>query len=586
MTAWRALDPNVLIPQGLTAAVTALGDVLTTSLGTVKNPLDASASLGLPSLDDPVTAVVNGILATLTDILRGGRLHMLAVPIAKTIPGKAPPPLPNTIQDLESMLAVRLGPTSSAANLAYSDMIGGAGGNAGFYQTFATAINNAQDPNRPQYIKPTDAVFMAVLLVGAPRFSAVVSAATTLNQLTQPIGDNDLTARVVPVPQNLSAKVVGAAAPTGMGVRLSWDAPPPANTPRYFPGIALQVKRYAVIRTTDRKATQATSVLGLFNTAALTVGLTAGAHKVLQIGSGQNTTYVDTDAPHDPKVPVYYFVAWECTLTEQDQQTTLPFNRLSNLAKVAITAPPTPPANIGTSWKATPSALAAFPLFNSATLRLVEESRVLLQNKTSATSRINAAVALTQTSAQRLGARSADLIADVQRLATVLAAPIPRLYATQMSSKQGGNGYLLAELATRLGDTTDTTRPPFDNGEYVCGICFVAGAPRLADLANISAFFSALFGAPTPSNPILGVLDALDTLVTQAENAVFQPNMTVFPPGTDLTPINPATGIPTAASLPVTAADGSAVTSASAANPNAGDTNNTPRTALCSPKPH
>jgi hypothetical protein len=580
MTAWLTIDPNGLIPRKLSNAVSALGDVLSASTALAKNPLDGFASLQTSGVTDPVTAVVNGILDTLSDILRGGRLHMLAIPIAKTIPGKSPPPLPATLQDLETRLAVRLGPTTTSANLAYADMIAGTGGNAGFYQTFATSMNDPQDPNRPQYVGQSDAVFMTVLLVGAPRLAAIIAAATTLNMLTRPIGDNDLTARVVPVPQNLSAKIVGTSAGVGVGVTLEWDAPLAENAPRYFPGVSIRVQRYAVIRTTDRKASQATAVLDLFNTATLTEGLTFGQNKVLKIGTGKNTTYLDTSTSSD-KAPVYYFVAWECVVTEQAQDKTLAFNRLSNVAKVTVVAPPPRATGRTASWKATPSALDAFPGMRDATQRLVEQSRILLKTKLSPLKRINAAVTLSQVSAKRLNARSADLIADVQRLAAALATPIPRIYITQMTSSKGGNGFLLAELASRLGDTTDTSRPPFDNGEYVCGVCFVAGAPRIADLSKVISFFAALFGAPTPSNPLLGILDSIDTLVTQAEIAVFQPNMTPFPPGAGVTGIDPTTGVAYPPAQPVTGTSGTPVDTASPENPNAGDTNNVPLAELC-----
>jgi hypothetical protein len=188
---------------------------------------------------------------------------------------------------------------------------------------------------------------------------------------------------------------------------------------------------------------------------------------------------------------------------------------------------------------------------------------------------------LSKGASARLAARATELINDVQRVAAALSAPIPSLYVTQMSSTSGGNAFLLAELAKRLGDPSDRSRPPFDHGEYVCGICFVSGAPRLADLASIIAFFEAIFGPADATNPLQGILDAIDTLVTQAEATVFQPNMTPFPPGADLTNINPATGRPVVPSTPVISASGVPVAGISPNNPNAGDTNVTPTSELC-----
>jgi len=580
MSTWTPIDPNRLLPSGLVAAVSALGDALTAAISTVKDPLAGFASVSLPSVGDPVTLVVNAILDTLKDLLTAGRIHILTIPIAKTVPGWTPPPLPSTIKDLQTALATRLGPTTTAAADAYTAMVANNGGNAGFYQAFATATADPQDPNRPQYIE-TDAVAMAVLLAGAPRFSAIVSAATTLNILTRPIGNNDLTARVIPVPQGLTSKVVGAStSSSGVGVRLDWDAPG-NGIPLYFPGIQFTVNRYAVIRTTDPKATRARNVLDLFSTATLTEGLTSGKAKVVKIGSGKNTAYLDASENAAPGIPIYYFVAWECVLNENGTKTTLAFDKLSGVTKVTAIAPT--PAQTGASpnWVASPTGIGAFPALGNAANLLNEEARVLLKTKANPASRVSAAVKLSQDAATRLAARSTELIDDVKRLSTVLAAPMPSLYVTQMSSSKGGNAFLLAELGTRLGNTADTSRPPFDDGEYVCGLCFVAGAPRIADLSKIIAFFNALFGSATPANPLLGVLEAIDTLVTQAETAVFQPDMVQFPAGTDLTNIDPTTGSPIVPPLPVVAQDGVAVDTMSPANPNAGDTNITPLSELC-----
>lgn len=150
-----------------------------------------------------------------------------------------------------------------------------------------------------------------------------------------------------------------------------------------------------------------------------------------------------------------------------------------------------------------------------------------------------------------------------------------------MSSATGGNAYLISELSKRLYDTSDGSRPPFDNGEYVCGVCFVAGAPRQTDLASTTAFFNAVFGPATPQNPLLGLLAAISTSVTQAEATVFQQNMQPFPSGTDLTNVDPATGLPVVTPTPVIAADGTAVTADSPDNPNAGNTNVTPPQERC-----
>lgn len=356
---------------------------------------------------------------------------------------------------------------------------------------------------------------------------------------------------------------------------MDWDAPLPFITLRYFPGVKFTVKRYAVIRSTNKKATSATTVLDFFSTQKLTEGMTLGDHKVIAIGTGKNSAFLDADAHLNPNVPHFYCVAWEVEVNENGKTTTLPFDKVSNVVKIVAKAPTPPQTGQAPDWDATDSAISAFPDLQKAALRMIEETRILLKPTESPADKLAAAVKLASSEAQRVAARATELIDDVKRLSDALSRPMPSLHITNMTSAKGGNAFLMSELAKRLNDTSDPTRPAFDNGEYVCGVCFVAGAPRLADLAAIIAFFDVLFGPATPANPLLGVLAAIDTLVTQVETAVFNPNMTQIPPGTvtTITGATPAT--------PVIANDGTPVTTNDPANPNQGDTNLTPISELC-----
>jgi hypothetical protein len=165
----------------------------------------------------------------------------------------------------------------------------------------------------------------------------------------------------------------------------------------------------------------------------------------------------------------------------------------------------------------------------------------------------------------------------MQRFTAVLAQPLPALYATTFTGT-GGNAFLVSELAKRLNDTTDDNRPPFDNNEYVMGLCVVAGGPREADIAPIADFLGLLFGT-TRDRAFFNILDVIDTVVTEQE-AAFGPDMRPLV-GTDPATIDPLTGRPYATETPVIAEDGTAVESGDPANPNAGDTNIVPLSDLC-----
>lgn len=577
MTNWTSINAGQILPRTLVSAVSAMSDVL----DSLSISFTAPSLPSLPSAPDTAVTVVNAILDAIESVVNGGQIHTLMIPIAKTDTEPTTSRLPPTLEDLQASLQVTLGPEVTDVPEAYANMVASTGGNAGFFNQFAASLTDPFDPNRPQYDGQSDAVVMAVLLVGAPSYASIVSAASVLHQLTKPKGGSDLTARTVPTPQNVTARVVGNTTAPGVGVRLDWDRPPAAYTSPFFPRVATSVKRYAIIRSTDPSAFKARTVLDLFSTQKLTEGMTEGKSTVVTIGTGKNAAYLDTDAPLDPKTPIYYCVAWETVVVETSGQTVMPFDGVSNIVKVAASIPPSPQTGASPNWSATGAAVQAFPAVARASQTLIEEARVLLVPSGTSNTRMAGAVDLAKAAAKRVSDRATGLVNDVKRLSAALSRPMPGLYITQMSSATGGNAYLLAELSKRLGDPSDASRPPFDHGEYVCGVCFVAGAQRLADLANVIAFFDALFGPAAAANPLLGLLASIDTAVAQAEAVVFQPDMTPFPPGTDTTNIDPATGRTPVVPTVTIANDGTPVDTRSPDNPNAGDTNVVPTSELC-----
>lgn len=588
---WVAINPNKLLPSALVQAVSAASDAISSTLAEAAGALTLPSLPSLPSTDT-AALVINTILDTISGVLKGGQIHTLIVPIVKTV-SKRTPTLPPTLEDLQDSLNITLGPNNTVVTAAdaYTEMVTKQGGNAGFFSAFAESLMNATDPNRPQYDSQNDAVAMTVLLVGAPRYAAIAPAASTLDILFAPKGDNGVAARTVPVPQNLTARVVGSTIAPGIGVRLDWDKPASKFVSQFFPGVATAVTRYAIIRSTDVKAQNARTVLDFFTTQTLSVGMSSGSAKVIAVGSGKNAAYLDTEAMLDPKIPAYYCVAWECSISETGVTTTLPFDKVSNIAKAVVIAPTPPQTGRSPVWTATPKAIEAFPAVGRAADRMIEQTRVLLTPSGDSTSRLKGAMQLTVDASNRLSKKASSMVDDVKRFSSALSRVIPSMYVTQMSSATGGNTFLMAELSKRLGDTSDASRPPFDNGEYVCGVCFVAGASRLADLASVVTFFNTLFGPANATNPLLGLLASIGTAVAAAEAVVFGPDMrplaTASTTTTDSTgqpttiPVDPITGKPAVPAHPAIANDGKAVETNSPANPNAGDTNITPPSELC-----
>jgi hypothetical protein len=578
---WSVIDANQLIPQSLISVVKGAAGVADAALQSVRDAADAAATApAIPDIPSATAAAASALVSALDALVSGTRAHVMLIPIAKVIPDQPPPRAPATVDDLQAWLDIRLGPATGTAE-AYQALVAGTGGNSGFYRAFIESLFDVGDPNRPQFVNQSDAVTMTVIMAGAASYAAAAQAASVLDQLIQPRGAvGGAGARVIPVPQGVAAKPVAASSGARIAIQITWDPPPVAVALPYFPGLSVSVRRYAVIRMTQASAPSTRSVLDLFATQDLSEGLTSGPASVIAIGSGLNSKFLDSDPPSDPSSPLYYCVAWEVEIVEPSGTTIMPFDQVSGVVKIAASSPP--PAHTGSppDWGAVGVAVDAFPALADIAQRVLAQIRFLIDGNPSPTSRLSASLRTAVRMADRLSARAEDLLVDVDRLQASLSRPLPSLHAIQLTSGTGGNAFLAAELARRLGDLSDPARPPFDSGEYVCGVCIAAGAPRLADLAPTIALFESLVGPAAPDNPLLSVLTAIDTAVTQAETEVFGPDMRPVTPAPGVT-LDPLTGRPAAPATPVISAAGVPVESGDPGNPDQGSTNVTPVSELC-----
>jgi hypothetical protein len=599
---WFAASPKAFVPSEVSAGVSATADLIGEYLDAARRGL-ALARLYQKSLGadapDVLGTLVKAITDTVEGLLQAGRVHVLFVPMAKVIPpGAQDPGLPPTLADLGPALGFSFKEAglalSRGAHDGYARLVGGQGGNAGFFTTFLQSLTDVLDPNRPQYDSPRDAVIMTVLMAGAPTFAETIEVAAAINRIFRPAGNSDLTARTIPTPQNLRAKVIAVPKAAGMGVRLEWDAPPERYALPFFPGVDIRVARYAVIRSTSAAAMAARSVTDFFSTRDLKLGTTsddqAKASKVIAIGSGDNASYVDDDRL-EPSKTYYYSVAWEVEITENGKTSRFRFDKISNVAKTRTATPHQTQTGLPPDWTAYGSLLELVPDLSLQAKTMLEQLRVVGDRSRGAASRVGRALDLADAQLAATLARVDELNAAVKRFAAALAQPLPSLHATTIEGV-GGNAFLIGELAARLGDAADPHRPPFDDHEYVMGLCIVGGGPRLADIKPVADFLKAIFHPPDATNPLVGVLAVLDDVVGQQE-ATFGADLRPLPVNTDGTvtlpdgttvdpaTIDPTTGRPAPAPTQVLGEDGIPVGTQDPNNPNAGDTNDVDLRDLC-----
>lgn len=589
---WTALKGSDIVPPNLLASFELGTKAYQTYLSLLQTAIELSRlaqSTLNPEAPNVLQAVVQNIVDVVEGFLQTGKVHVLFIPLGKIYPTVIDSELPSSLGDMAEFFGVsqeaitRNVPLNAAR--AYSNALKGNGGNAGFLKTFVESLIDELDPNRPQYTNEKDAVAMQVILVGANSFGAAADAAAGLNRIFKPKSNKDLASNQLPIPQDLKAKVIGVPSDTRIGVRLDWETPPAKFSSRFFPGTYTRVKRVAVIRSTDPRVRSKASVLDLFTTQTLTEGLESTDsnkfHKVIGIASGATTTWIDNEELDAAKV-YYYTLAWELESAEDGTLTTHKFDKISSVVKTQVRKTTDTDAGNPPNWQSEEAPLDAIP-------GLAQQSKVLLERLKAQTTRANgpkallsSALATLATNLERQAKQIEDITSQMNTLKAAISIPLPQLYTTSITGV-GGNAMLVAELAARLFDPDDNSRPPFDNGQYVLGVCIVAGGPRAPDLSVVTALMNDLFDAPTPDNPLADAITSLESAVAAEETRVFGPNMQPLPMNPDGTvetvdgpvapdQINPDTGKPFPPSRPVIAVDGEPITTMDPDNPNAGDT--------------
>ena len=559
---WYSLNLSDLLPPEIPQTLALLTTTVTQFLSLYRQGLEVAKGYQA-LLDgggiDVMHTVIQAIVDVVEGLLQAGRIHVLFIPIQKHFPSGNPPvTLPLTLT--ESAMELGFDPLEAGivfkegTNKAYSDLISPRGGNAAFYRTFAQSLSDPFDYNRPTYFSAGDAVVMAVLLLGSPSYSELVGAASAFNRIFRPQANANLTAQVLPVPKSLTAKVISLPKAKNMGVRLDWSPPQDFFSTPYFPGISVYVLRYAIIRTTDASvAMNAKTVLDFFSTQDLVEGMTssdqAKVSKVIAVGNAINASYVDDDDSLNPDLHYYYCVAWEVAVNEHGAKIKLPFDTVSNIVKTRVRAV-APGTSTPPDWIAKGSALDLIPEI-AVQIRTALEMIKALADKSSggASKSVLTALNLIEKNINEFMTRLDALNTRLQRLTATVATPLPGLYSTVIAGT-GGNTFLLSELASRLNNTSDLARPPYDADEYVMGICVVAGGPRMPDIQPIIDILNTLF-QPTEASPLATVLSSLDDVVAAQEQATFAPNMAAYPLNADGTVQIPAgTMLPAGSPMP------------------------------------
>lgn len=577
--AWSLFDVTVTLPTEVTtligllnegiSALTSLQDLQIKGQDTATSKLSVIGA-ELSSKEQLLKATLQSVSEGLNALLAAGKVHIMYVPIHKPIAGSNKTVLSTVVSD----------PILTDDNKRLYSYVKDAPyvGNRGFYRQVLESITDVGDPSRPAF-EDDDYIGCQVLLVGEGSLAKALTAARVFDRLFSANKDT-FSSRMVPVPQNLKARVIGMPTGPAVGVRLDWDALAPTHSPKYYP-ISFSPKRIAIIRSTNKQIVSASTVTDLFGTSLLKKGLKSPdtLSEVVAVLSPGNASYVDT-AALDTNTVYYYATAVEVTAVETTTTTVIPFERLSNVAKVVgTTIQPAPPSQ-KPDWVATPSPVELLPALASVLTSVKEQLDILANRQNS----LNTTLTLQKDLLQQAVTKHTNKINLIRQQVATLSATLEASQGVYHAAftGQGGMNLFTETLYSLLFDTTDTTRPPYDGNQFVLGLVVLYGGKQV-DIQPIHDLLELFLGGSS-TNPVTEALTSIDAFIDAEEAVVFGPDLQPLPSSTlettdpltgeTVSTIDPLTGRPAVTNTtPVIGVDGTPVSTSSPDNPNQGYTN-------------
>jgi hypothetical protein len=181
-------------------------------------------------------------------------------------------------------------------------------------------------------------------------------------------------------------------------------------------------------------------------------------------------------------------------------------------------------------WFASPSLIQLFPILQDLFSKMKLFVHKYLTRTTSNSGIVNMieqTIAMIERLVQE-AEKYAALLEELEELMRALAlADAGGMYVTTFDVGTGGTQAWTSELSRRLSNRSDSSRPPFDNGELTAGFVLVAGAPNLPQLTEIRALFNLFFGK-SDTNVFKEVTTAFNKAV-YASAVQFNEDMTPAP---------------------------------------------------------
>lgn len=505
---WHDFEPVKAFPEPLRTATQMVSDAVgaVTKAGKLtEKALNIASKFATKASVNPAETALRTVLANIDKFVQGieykARCHAIMIPIRKQTIRVGP--------DASSVFDAFLNPEEPA--FAYvNNMRTAQGGTQVFFRTLVESVNDGGDINRPQF--PPDYAVAGVCLI---------AGAETLRDLQVPLrlfamlfGDQHRippAANTIPVVQNL--RVTPAAVSGGTGVVVRWDPLPVRSNLVLHTNDTIFASEIFIIRSTEPISAASWDVLFPGVTVSedrSNLPRNDQAEVIARIRNhGFVTSYTDTrnlmSSDHS-----YYFTA--CVRYGIGNGRFM--GPLSGVVRAMRTNPaPISARGMAPDWVATPTFARLIPPLNR-TINTVRLAISRLGSRTTSNSGAQQMLLQTVAQLQRLVAQWEMTAKEVETLTTQLnaitqTATPTGIYSTTITRGTGGIEGWLSELARRLSDVNDSSRPTFSSQSVVVGYVILAGAPRLPDLSPLIALLELLFGKHA-KNPLLDVNRALD----------------------------------------------------------------------------
>ncbi len=545
---WHSADLGRFFPNEMRKAADAVSDLndqIAQGLAIVKSALEFAAAVAAVASADPLELALREAIAQIEEfidgILEGTTAHALMVPIQKQFYGIGDP-IPPTDKDPTSLtpsfdqLAEDGGypqrviqditpETISFVNNSTTAL----GGNAGYWRVVALSLQDEGDFAKP--IFPANfAVAGTAVIFGSESLTGLYRIIAILNKLLHMGLRADMSSRSQPRANNLTARIMPIPTEGRIGVQLDWTPVPPLLIKPLFSSEKAIITEIFVIRSTNPLLRERFAWGNVFPAEPGDSDLpeTLDTKVIARLrNDGFIARYVDTDSTLEISKPYYYTLSVRYRIGDVFQ----PMSQFSNTVRVFYDGiPHTTRLSVPPDWFATPSLVQLFPPLQSLSSKI----KLYVEGLLTRTVSNNGIADLIKQTVTQIGllldqanAVAADLNAIEDLLRSLAAENGTGIYTTNIEVASGGMSAWMGQLATRLSDPADPTRPPFDNGELTAGFVIVAGAPNLPRLAKFRALLALLFGKGS-DNPYKQAVDSLPDplpLASTGATTTFADNM-------------------------------------------------------------